>query len=319
MPRRRLAALLLGTTVAGGLLGAGEVKCLYDERLLRYMWDSGRRFATRPGVAGANASSFHERDLPRVPAPEKRRIVVIGDSVSWGTGPAEEAYPRLVEHTLGSPWQVLNLARFGYDTQQCGAVLREYGWDYKPELVVYASYTNDPIPSRVIEVNGGAVWVGAGGLLPPFVRHRSALLRRVEGTLLRPTLNDRPEWAFYRAALTDIRDQALAHGVPLLVLGLVPHILAEPDLALCSARLGLPGHCEDHLAIAAEQEAIALGLDLPFLSALPALRASGRTDFYPASDHHDWQHPGPQGHVVFAQSLRALLAPYTAAAVDTPQ
>jgi lysophospholipase L1-like esterase len=314
--RRRHQAVAFGTAVAIVVAGLGEARCRYDERFLVYLWDSGRRFATRPGVGAVNTASFHERELPAAPAPGIRRVVVLGDSVTWGSGPPEEAYPRLAEARLGPPWQVLNLSHFGYDAAQAAAVLRESGWAYAPEIVVYATYTNDPIPSRVIEVGGGSVWVGDGGLLPAPLRHASALLRRIEGGLLAPTLGDTPEWAFYRAAVTDMRDQARAHDVPLLVLGLVPHVLADPDLAACSARLARPGDCEAHAAIAAEEAALAGELGLPFRSTLPALRATGRQDFYGDDARADWQHPGAAGHVVFAEALLALLAPYTGSTAE---
>ncbi len=309
MLRRRLAALAFGTALALVGLGGVEAWCREGERRLEYLWDSPRLFAVRPGVAGTNAWGFHEREIRPEPAAGVRRVVVIGDSVTWGAGPAEEAYPRRVEQALGPPWQVLNLAHYGYDIRQSAAVLRELGWAYAPEIVVYASYTNDPVPSRAIEVDGGHVWVGEGGFLPPLLRQHSALLRRAEGAVLVRRLQDRPDWEFYRASLQDLRDQAVAHGVPLLVLGLVPHVLAEPDLAVCSARVGQPGLCEEHAAIADAQEKVAHALDLPWLGVLPALRASGRTDFYPP-DSRDWQHPGPEGHVVFAGVLLKLLAPY---------
>ena len=95
-----------------------------------------------------------------------KTVLVLGDSMTWGTGPAEEAWPRLAEARLGAGWEVLNFSHYGYDIAQSLAVLRQHGWAYGPDLVVYAAYTNDPIPSRVVEVGGGRVWVAEEGLFP---------------------------------------------------------------------------------------------------------------------------------------------------------
>ncbi len=295
---RRLVALALGSSVALALLGGIELRLRADESRLVYLWDSGRRFATRPGVGGANAASFHERELPAAPAPGLVRVAVLGDSTTWGTGPAEEAWPRLAEGELGPGWQVLNFSHYGYDVGQAAAVLREHVWPFAPDLVVYAAYTNDPLPSRVIDVAGSPVWIAAGGLLPDPVRRASALARRLEGALLAPGVDEAPDWPFYRAGLAAMADDARAHGAPLLVLGLVPWVLAEPDLAACSARLGAPGRCEAHAAIAEEQARASAELGLPHTPVLPAFRAADR-DLAPP-DRGDWQHAGKAGHEVIA-------------------
>lgn len=303
---RRLVAALLGSAVALGILAAAEVRLRHDERFVVWLWDSGRRFATRPGVGGANSASFHERELPAAPDPNVRRVVVLGDSMTWGTGPAEEAWPRLAEDRLGPPWQILNFSHYGYDVAQARAVLREHVWAYDPDLVIYATYTNDPLPSRIVEVGGGPVWVGDGGLLPSPLRRASALARRAEGALLARTVDETPDWDFYRRELAAMKADAEAHDTPLIVYGLVPHVLAERDLAACSARLGVPGRCETHAEIAAEQEWIAEELGLPFTSVLPALRQTGKKSL-PPPDPTDWQHPGREGHEAIATFVASHL------------
>jgi hypothetical protein len=131
-------------------------------------------------------------------------VAVLGDSLTWGTTTAEETYTRYAESELGPPWQILNFSHYGYDIQQSVATLRSRVWPYAPDLVVYAAYTNDFVPSRLITVGDPPwlVWVGAsGGLLPPALSQRSALLRRVEGALLARDVTDRPDPAFFQAGL----------------------------------------------------------------------------------------------------------------------
>lgn len=307
---RRLLALGLGCLAAGLLLAGFELRLRQDEARLSYLWDSDRRFTTRPGTGDTNPLGFHERELPFAPPPGERRVVVLGDSIAWGTGPAAEAFPRMAEDRLGAPWRVVSLAHYGYDARQARAVLREIGWKYEPSLVVYATYTNDPIPSRAIEVGGGRVWVADEGLFPSPVRRMSALARRLEGAVLARGLGEEPEWEFYDANLAAMAADAASHGVPLAVLGLVPHVLADPDPAACSTRLGVPGRCEAHEAIARRQAESVRSLGLPYRPTLPALRASGETSFYP-DDRSDWQHPGPAGHRLLAAELITLVREVT--------
>ncbi|MFN7144391.1 MAG: SGNH/GDSL hydrolase family protein [Myxococcota bacterium] len=299
---RRGAALLFGWVVAAGILGAAEARFRADERSVVWLWDSGRRFATRPGVGGANAESFREPDDRVEKTPGVIRVAVLGDSMTWGTGAVEEAWPRVADVALDGGWDLRNFSHYGYDVAQSAAVLREHVWRYAPDLVVYAAYTNDPVESRVVEIGGGPVWVAPEGLFPMPLRRASALARRVEGALLAHTVDGAPDWAFYERHLRAMVEDAAAHDTPLLVLGLVPHVLSDPDLAACSARLGVPGRCEEHAAIAAEQERVSASLRLSHRSVLRELRdaAARGVDLAPP-DRGDWQHPGKAGHAVIAE------------------
>lgn len=302
--RRRLYALALGLVGALAAIGAAEAAFRRDEASVVYLWDSGRRFATRPGIGGANAESFHERDGMRARTPGvRRRVAALGDSLTWGTGPAEEAWPRLAETRLGAGWEVLNFSHYGYDIAQSNAALREHAWAYTPDVVVYAAYTNDPLRSTWIDLAGRPVWIARDGLLPSPLRRASAIARRVEGAILAPTVGDAPDWAFYRAELAAMKADADARGVPLLVLGLVPWVLADPDRGACVAD---PARCAAHAAIADEQARISAELGLPHLPVLPAWRAAG-VDLAPP-DPSDWQHPGRAGHALIAEVASGWLA-----------
>ena len=77
------------------------------------------------------------------------RIVVLGDSVTFGHGAIyESTYPYLLEQRLRTwrhdvAWQVWNLGVPGYNTSQELAYLQRVGPSYQPDLVVIGFFEND--------------------------------------------------------------------------------------------------------------------------------------------------------------------------------
>ena len=82
-------------------------------------------------------------------SPRTVRILVLGDSVTFGHGSVyEHTYPFLLEQKLRAwrpnvDWQVWNAAVPGYNTSQELAQLLEVGPRFKPDLVIVGFYEND--------------------------------------------------------------------------------------------------------------------------------------------------------------------------------
>lgn len=279
----------------------------------------GRRYTTRAYTHGSNAAGLHERELPAAPDPDVRRVVVLGDSMTWGTGTAAEAWPRVMEEALGPPWQAVNLAQYGYDAAQSAAALRVQGWAYAPERVIFAAYQNDLVPTRLITVGEPPThaWLGDGGLLPSPLRHGSALLRAVEGAWMARGATEVEDPEALRAALRDLAGQAREHDVPLLVVEMAPHVLATADPAACDRLAGAPGRCARALDRAARIEALTRAEGLPYASVLPALRAAGAEAWFPANPH-DWEHPSPAGQAVVGRAVAEIVRDWVAAGKDAP-
>jgi len=95
----------------------------------------------------------HDFD-PAVRKPNTFRILVLGDSVTFGHGSVyEHTYPYLLEQKLKTwrpdlDWQVWNAAVPGYNTRQELEHLREVGPSFKPDLVVVGFYENDLLDNR---------------------------------------------------------------------------------------------------------------------------------------------------------------------------
>jgi GDSL-like lipase/acylhydrolase family protein len=88
------------------------------------------------------------------PFPPKRddtyRIMVVGDSFTYGAGIAEESrFSNLVEHWLGDQFkiEVINLGSPGYQSEDVLAAIEKYLPVLRPNLVLYAVCLNDFLPT----------------------------------------------------------------------------------------------------------------------------------------------------------------------------
>jgi hypothetical protein len=119
-----------------------------------------------------------EYALPKTPA--TFRILVLGDSVTFGHGSvAEHSYPRLLEGLLRAwrpeiDWQVWNAAVPGYNTSQELAQLLELGPITRPDLVVVGFYDNDIMDNFEV-VTPGRLTVAATGARALAQRHLYSL------------------------------------------------------------------------------------------------------------------------------------------------
>ena len=100
--------------------------------------------------ARINRLGFRDnREYQLAKSPRTIRIVVLGDSVTFGHGSIyEHSYPFLLEQRLKAwrpdiDWQVWNLGVPGYNTSQELAQLLELGPTFEPDLVVVGFYEND--------------------------------------------------------------------------------------------------------------------------------------------------------------------------------
>jgi lysophospholipase L1-like esterase len=103
-----------------------------------------------------------QREYSLAKAPNTFRILVLGDSVTFGHGSvSEHTYPYLLEQRLKAwqprvDWQVWNAAVPGYDTSQELAHLLEVGDRFQPDLVIVGFYENDLVGNLPVRPPG---WV----------------------------------------------------------------------------------------------------------------------------------------------------------------
>lgn len=92
-------------------------------------------------------------DEPRADPAELRRMVFLGDSLTFGWGvEQEETFAHLIEGALEEerPTEVLNFGTGNYNTTQEVELFREKGLAYRPEQVVVFYFINDaePVPRK---------------------------------------------------------------------------------------------------------------------------------------------------------------------------
>ena len=207
--RPRAAKLLVATAAA---LVAGIIAAAFIEVWVRARWDDTQG---RPGFylsdptlgirlnpeysgwfAGVpvriNTLGFRDdRDYQLSKAPGTFRILVLGDSVTFGHGTLfETTYPYLLEQRLKAwrpetGWQVWNLGVPGYNTGQELALLQRLGPAYQPDLVIVGFFLNDLQDNEVID--------------------RPSLTRRASSAVQRAMQRHLYSYEFYKRVILTLR------------------------------------------------------------------------------------------------------------------
>ncbi len=109
------------------------------------------------------------------PTGERFRIVVVGDSLTYGTGiAAEDTYAALIERQLSGTHAVesINLGVTGHQSADVLNVVRKFVPQLEPDLVIYGVCLNDFLPAGVDQYQSDAFSVPLPAWLKDyFVRH----------------------------------------------------------------------------------------------------------------------------------------------------
>ena len=170
-----------------GLAGCGMIfAVLALELIVRWTWDRRQGVpglvlghSTRVEVLAPNYRGYFagqplrinqlgfrdDREYSLTKAPGVFRILVLGDSVTFGHGCAfKETWPYLLNerlrqwnHTVN--WQVWNLGVPGYDTVLELRTLKELGPSYHPDLVIVGFYENDLTAWNYMPTKPVPIWV----------------------------------------------------------------------------------------------------------------------------------------------------------------
>jgi hypothetical protein len=201
--RSRIPELLLavgaGLAVLGLLAGAEGMSRLADPRYLdrergSIVYSEAYGWALRPGYRGflhdvwttVDSRGHRGREHPLGRVPGRERLVVLGDSIAFGSRvPDEETFCAVLE-SRARGFDVVNLAVEGYGTDQEVLRLEKEGLAYRPDVVVLAfALANDVFnnASGCNDPRGGMPkpWFTLeGGTLVPHDDHlRLSPLRRV--------------------------------------------------------------------------------------------------------------------------------------------
>ena len=91
-----------------------------------------------------NSRGLRDREYPYAKPTGTKRILVLGDSFTWGYGVADdETFAEVLEQRLQSvegKWEVINTGVSGWGTDQEYLYLTQEGFDYSPDIVVLALF-----------------------------------------------------------------------------------------------------------------------------------------------------------------------------------
>lgn len=275
-----------------------------------------RGYTLRAGFEGESAYGIPFRvsaqgfRTPQVAVPKPagtKRVLVLGDSVTWGAGVREEeTFARKLEHALGAelacPVEVVNAGVSGYGTLEELDVLEREGIGFEPDVVLVYYVENDN--QSVSHLQGGIA-----SFLKDQLVYRSYLIGatlyawrnarwKVEaargGGAREAYRADQGEWdarpgtAASLAALRSIAAIGRERGVRVLVAS-HPNVLRDPN---ADARRN-----EILRALAAEEQ-------IDFVDVRPAMQPHAEADI--AVSARDL-HPNGFAHGVIAEVLRPVV------------
>jgi hypothetical protein len=175
-----------------------------------------------------NSLGFREREL-RPKRPDVQRVVVVGDSFTYGQGIArEERLTERLDAALGVAVEVHNFGRYGANYPEHVGIMATALDVAEPDFVILQWYTNDVQPPDAPSAPPPG-WSSLAGPLHPYVNPHSALyflantaFKRVQRAVgLAPTFDDQfapfrdpetPEAGAARERLERVLDIALHSG-----------------------------------------------------------------------------------------------------------
>src|SRR5262249_16245798 len=107
------------------------------------------KFVTNGKPGSTNSQGFRSFEYPIERENSRKRVLVLGDSFTWGLGVAnEDIFPRVAEKTLRTAninVDIINTGVSGWGNDQEYLYFVHEGFRYKPDIVVLAFFIiNDP-------------------------------------------------------------------------------------------------------------------------------------------------------------------------------
>lgn len=288
-----------------------------------YRYDPVLGWGLLPGFATDNLHiNIHGQrgltDWPIEKDPAKRRIMIVGDSYTFGYDVSDqECYASVLGELLGPQWEVINWGVPGYGTDQQVLLYEKFGVHFSPDLIILGFYTpdlfrnllwfysyikpvfqdqggkleiaNPDIPSPTELLRMYATGEKTIGLKGSYLR---AFLRRELEDIRRDRVNEQTlEWPITRKILTHFNKKARENGA-------IPLLLIIPDKEVLKKEESASTDTADLLRASAAE------LGMPCLDLIPILRERSKTEKEPLYKGH-WS---PSGHRVCAEALARMIS-----------
>jgi lysophospholipase L1-like esterase len=211
----------------------------FDLEMWRYARDIKRRSAspaighehtpnTRSHLMGVDVAissqGLRDREFPPAPPPGRTRILMLGDSLTFGWGvPADKTYAKRLEDMLrkaGHDVEVINAGVGNYNTEMEVEYFLERGAKFQPHYVVLNYFINDAEPTPQDRSN----------LLTRNLRALVYFASRADMAMRMANVGEHKDWRSYYASLYDeegvarvsgamrrLADYCRDNGIPLLI------------------------------------------------------------------------------------------------------
>ena len=178
--RRRMGcALVAGLALLGLIAGELLTRALAPVNPLSehalYQEDPDLGWRLRPGhrhtgpngeQVAINSHGLRDPERPREKAPGTRRVVVLGDSFTFGSAiAAEDGFCRQLEGLLGTGVEVINAGVPRYSTIQEAGWLEREGLAWQPDALVVAFFVGNDVWENLTGTGGAALRVRDGELV----------------------------------------------------------------------------------------------------------------------------------------------------------
>jgi lysophospholipase L1-like esterase len=260
---------------------------------------------------------------PPAKRPGVRRILTLGDSVTYGIGvELADAWPQVLERALGQA-EVFNFAIPGWDAEQNVTLTTSTLEDWQPDMVIWGSSPNDVLPTYLMWGADDAHPVFVGTSVPEgvppvpewltlfLVRHSSLMRQWLAGRMAQQqqaglVLGSDVDW--YRDQLAKLRQWSEDTNIPVMVMAIPAHTQANPSTCAqwvnehdCQAQ------AERYRVLTSELSAAGMF----WLDGQRAYAASGRPNFMlqpgekpgPGAWENDAEHPTAAGHQALVAGL----------------
>ena len=219
---------------------------MVDDTRLGYRHPESVEYMLGSNLVKINAHGLRDEEIPFTKPDDEKRILVLGDSVTfgWGVSQGETFSDRmepLLQKQTGARWQVINAGVNGYNSEQEAIYLRTEGMRYSPDLVLLVYVSNDV--DAVLDPNE-TTWRRYPAWPPSLpealnrLKQRSYLLQLTHLFIRmnkmdqaraatsegdgpsghnNRSMTDHPNWPHSKQALLDIAHQSREAGIPLLV------------------------------------------------------------------------------------------------------
>lgn len=153
------AMLLFGSLAVSAVLGEATLRSLgyagapesqignirlVDDPILNWRFIPNSRVQDGRVVLSYNSAGFRDREHEKKKPPGVKRLVVLGDSVTEGSGvEGDDIFSSRLQKSLGPRYEVINLGMSGLNTPQEVHILEVEGLGYDPDVVIVNFVLND--------------------------------------------------------------------------------------------------------------------------------------------------------------------------------